>query len=103
MRLRAGLDDIGKSFLRFAEVPKSKPEEKSNYDQREDKARNIDLGTTAANGPAEPIDDSNDRIQGIEQAPLVRDDLAAETNRGNEQPELHNKRNYVTEITIFDV
>ena len=39
--LPAILNDIGKAFLRSAEVPNAEPEEGSDYDHREDEARNI--------------------------------------------------------------
>src|SRR6516164_951163 len=55
------------------------------------------------NGPAESIDDSNDGIQRIEQTPLIRNNVAAETDRRNEEAELHDKRNYITEIPEFNV
>jgi hypothetical protein len=95
--------DIGKAFLRFAEVPNAEPEENSDNAHGEHKAGNIDVRVTVADSPAEPVNNANHGIQGIDQAPVLRYDLAAETNRRDEESELCNKRNNVTEIAKFDV
>ena len=40
-RLPTDSNDIGKAFLRSAEIPNPEPEENSDYDHGEDEARNI--------------------------------------------------------------
>ncbi len=82
------LDHIRESLLRPAEIPDTEPEEDDDSCHRESEARQVNSRQAATNGPTEPIDDSNDGIKGIEQAPFVRDNIAAESDRRNKESEL---------------
>src|SRR6516225_322571 len=64
---------IRKGSLGSAKIPDAEKKEEGNNKHRQNKARHINGQCASANGPAEPIDDANERIQGIEEAPLLRD------------------------------
>jgi hypothetical protein len=59
--------------------------------------------SSAADRPAEAINDSDDGIQEIKQPPFVRNNVTAEAYRRNEESELHNKWDDVAEIPEFFV
>jgi hypothetical protein len=58
---------------------------------------------SAADRPAEAINDSDDGIQEIKQPPFVRNNVTAEAYRRNEEAELHNKWDDVAEIPEFSL
>ena len=53
--------------------------------------------------PPEAVDDSDHRIERIEQPPLPGDHAAAESDRGDVQAELGDERHNIPEIAVLDV
>jgi len=57
------LDHIRKALLRSAKIPKAKHEKDHETCRRQSESRKINSHCSAANSPAEAIDDSNDGVQ----------------------------------------
>ena len=66
-------------------------------------AGQIKLALPSQNAPAKPIDDADDGVQGIQQAPLLRNDARAIADRRRIEAELNEERNDVAEVPVFDV
>ena len=58
---------------------------------------------TAGNGPTKTVDDTNHRIERVEQAPFFGNNRAAETDRRNVKPELDDEGNNIAKIAVFYV
>src|SRR3546814_8681308 len=56
------------------------------------KAGQEERGLSAEDGPAKAVDDADNRVQVVEQAPLWRDHTGTEADRRNVKSELHNER-----------
>jgi len=88
--------------LHLSELTDAEPEEEGGECKACGEAR-PEYGGLSKNAPAETIDDSHNRVERVQQLPLLRNQAAAETDMGNVQAELNNKRNDVSKISIFDV
>ena len=53
--------------------------------------------------PAKAVDDADHGVERIEQAPFVGTNVTAETHRRNIQPHLHDKRDNIAKIAVFDI
>ena len=74
-----------KRLFRLAELADAEPKEKAGHGEAEPKSRPIDPALAAKQAPAEPIDDADHRIEGIEEPPLTRNDVGAEAHRRHVQ------------------
>src|ERR1700728_1109728 len=97
------LNDIRKVALHLPEIPDA-----GEIEQRCDRNRIRNVGppdhaVTAKQRPAETVDHANHRIEREQETPLGRDHGAAEAYGRDVKPELHHKRDDVTEIPVFDV
>ena|SRR5437867_7777386 len=82
-------DEIGKSSFHFSEPVNTQPEKAGDDADAKRKARPVDAASSGENGPAEAVDDTNQRIQTVKEPPLFWDHAAAETNRRNIETELN--------------
>src|SRR5262249_36769945 len=57
----------------------------------------------AENAPAKAVDDADHRIEAIQESPLLRYHRAGEADRRNIHAKLHNERDDVTEIAVFNI
>ena len=57
------LDEIGEGALGTPEIGDAEPEEESDHDKAQQKARQIELALAAQETPAEAIDDADHRIE----------------------------------------
>ena len=96
-------DQIGEALFHFSELADAEPQEEAGDAEAEPKAGQIELAFAAEQAPAKSVDDADHRIEGIKQAPLLRDDAGAEADRRHIETELHDERNDVAEIAILDV
>src|SRR5690242_3296482 len=96
-------DQINQSFFRLAEPAHSEPQKEYRNHNADNKSRRIELRLRAENAPAEAVDHSDHRIQRIKQTPLWRHDAGTEPDRRDIEPQLHQKRDYVPEVAVFDI
>src|SRR3546814_8575763 len=54
-------------------------------------------------GPAKAVDDADNRVQVVEQAPLWRDHTGTEADRRNVKSELHNERHDIAKVAEADI
>ena len=97
------LYQICKSFFHPAETGDAQPEEESDDSKAEHEAGQINRTVAAEDAPAEAVDDPHHGIEAVKQPPLLRNDLAAESNRRNIKTELHNKGDNIAEIPVFNI
>src|SRR5258708_40240245 len=79
------------------------PKEKRGDAQAGDEARPIERTIAAKQAPTKTVNNSDDGIEAVEQAPLLRHDGAGEANGRDIEAELQQEGNDVAEIAIFDV
>src|SRR5262249_1716053 len=53
--------------------------------------------------PAKSIDHSDHRIEGIEETPLIWDDVRAEPDWRDVKAQLHDERNHIAKVAVLDV
>ena len=102
-KLSCLLYQIGKGFFRFPEAGDAQVKEDGNDDQAEEKAGEVEGAVSAEETPAEAVDNPHHGIEAVEEAPLFRDDVAAEAHGGDVEAELDDEGDDVAEIPIFDV
>jgi len=96
-------DQIREGLFHLSELPDPKPQEEAGDGEAQRKARPIELALPAKKAPTEAVDNSDHRVERVDQPPLVWNYAGAETNRRYIEPELHDKRNDIAEIPVFDV
>src|SRR3546814_16687244 len=67
------------------------------------KAGQEERGLSAEDGPAKAVDDADNRVQVVEQAPLWRDHTGTEADRRNVKSELHNDRHDIAKGAEADI
>ena len=67
------------------------------------KSRQVELAFTAEEAPAKSIDHTDHRIEGVDKSPLLGNDTGAEPDRRYIEAKLHDERNDIAEVAIFDV
>jgi len=97
------LDQIGEGLFRSPETGDAQVEEDGDDGQTEEKTGEIEGAVPAEEAPAEPVDNSDHGIEAVEEAPLLRDDITAESDGGDVEAELDDKGDDVAEIPVFDV
>ncbi len=84
-------------------MPDAEPQEKGGDGEAEAEGGPVDGGLATEEAPAEAVDDADHRVEGIEEAVLLRDDAGTETDRGDVETELNNKGDDEAEIPVFDI
>src|SRR4051812_3056638 len=100
---RGRSEQIDKALLHLPELPNTQPHKEAGGTEAKREARQIELALTAEQAPAKSIDHAHKWIEGVNQTPLIRDEVRAEADRRYIKPQLHDERNDVTEIPILDV
>src|SRR2546430_1712437 len=85
-------DQIRKAFLGAPEIRDSKPEKERHDHDAQDESRKIELARAAEDAPAEAVDNADDGIEAVPEAPAFRDHGAREADRRDVEPELDDKR-----------
>ena len=80
---------------------KAQPKEEPDNAEAHHEPRPIKGTLTSQDTPPESVDDSHHGVHTVKQAPFFRNDLSAETHRGDVKSELHQKRNDVPKIPVF--
>src|SRR3546814_20998965 len=83
-----GLDHVCKRSFRFPELANAQPEDAQDHRPTHQKAGQEERGLSAEDGPAKAVDDADNRVQVVEQAPLWRDHTGTEADRRNVTSEL---------------
>src|SRR3546814_13441860 len=76
-----GLDHVCKRSFRFPELANAQPEDAQDHRPTHQKAGQEERGLSAEDGPAKAVDDADNRVQVVEQAPLWRDHTGTEADR----------------------
>ena len=97
-----GLDEIGERAFGFAEVGDPGEEEGERGDGREGEAWPEEGRGSGEEAEAEAIDDADDGIEGIEEAPLGGDERALESDWGEVEAELDDEGDDIAEVAKFD-
>jgi len=97
------LDQIGKGFFRFPEAGDAQVEGEGDDDQTEKEAGKVKGAVSAQEAPAEAVDYPHHGIDVVEEAPLFRDDVAAEADRRDIEAELDHEGDDIAEVPVFDV
>jgi hypothetical protein len=84
---RSPSDQIRKARIGLAETD-AEPQEKRRDRSANRAAREVKLAPSAKQAPAKAVDDSDQRVEGIEQPPLRRHDLRTEPDRRDIKPKL---------------
>src|SRR5262249_24910476 len=79
------------------------PKKKRGHADTHCQARRMKFALPAQDAPAEPINDSHHRIEGIQQTPLLWHHTRTEADRRHVKPELHDERDDIAEVPILDV
>ena len=98
-----GSDQVSEALFHLAELADTQPEEEDDQEPAEQEAGQVQAGFTAKDGPAEAVDDADDRVEGIQQTPRIRHNGRAEAHRRHVQAKLHNERDDVAKVAVFDV
>src|SRR5579884_1378128 len=96
-------DQVREAFFGSAEIGDADPQEENDDAEADDKARPIKRALSAEHAPAEAVDDADHGIEAVPKAPGRRHDVAREAHRRNVEPELHDERDYVAKISVFDI
>src|SRR3984957_7365012 len=94
-------DDVGEAAFHFPEVPDADGDRRRGHGERDPHRAGVERN--AEQRPAEAVDDPDQRVERIEQAPRFRHVGGGESHRRDEQAELHDERNDVAEVAVFDV
>src|SRR3546814_19087049 len=86
------LDHVCKRSFRFPELANAQPEDAQDHRPTHQKAGQEERGLSAEDGPAKAVDDADNRVQVVEQAPLWHDHTGTEADRRNVKSELPNER-----------
>src|SRR5215472_8220357 len=87
------LNQVGESSLHLSELANSEPQQKHHHCSAD--ADSAPLDAAVQNTPAKRIDDSDQRVQRVQQAPLLWHDARTESDRRNIESKLNQKRNHV--------
>src|SRR3546814_20889712 len=98
-----GRDHVCKRSFRFPELANAQPEDAQDHRPTHQKAGQEERGLSAEYGPAKAVDDADNRVQVVEQAPLWRDHTGTEADRRNVKSELHNNRQEITKVQETDI
>ena len=55
------------------------------------------------NAPSKSVDDTDDRVEGIERTPFFRHDTGTETHRGYIKAQLEGEGDDIAKVSILDV
>src|SRR3981189_3226862 len=91
-------DQVPKAPLRRGELADAEPKEEDRHCDADPESRQIELALAAQDAPAEPVDDTDHRIERVEQPPILRHDARAESDRRDVEAELDQERNHETEV-----
>ena len=97
-----GLDEVGERAFGFAEVSDPGEEEGERGDGGEGEAWPEEGWGSGEEAEAEAIDDADDGIEGIEEAPLGGDERALESDWGEVEAELDDEGDDIAEVAKFD-
>src|SRR3546814_9383725 len=78
-----GLDHVCKRSFRFPELANAQPEDAQDHRPTHQRAGQEERGLSAEDGLAKAVDDADNRLQLVEQAPLWRDHTGTETDKRN--------------------
>jgi hypothetical protein len=93
-------DQVRKALFHPPELTNTKPQEKDRDNSAQGQTGEIEPALSAQDAPAKSVDHADHRVEGIEQAPLLRYHARAETDRRDVQAELHDERNDVLKVAI---
>src|SRR5580700_9805921 len=96
---RGTLNQVGEGSLHFPELANSKPEQQHHHRDADADARPVD--TAAKDAPAKRVDDSDQRIQRVQQTPFLRHDARTESDWRDVEAELNQKWNHIAKVAIF--
>ena len=96
-------DHVREGFFGTPEVEDAEPEEEHHDGKAHEEARHVELALPAEQAPAEAVDHSDDRIEAVPEAPFVRNDRTRKADRRDIKTELHDERDDVAEVTVFNV
>src|SRR6266576_2132567 len=82
---RGTLNQVGESSLHFSELANSEPQQEHHH--RDADADSAPLDAAAEHAPAKCIDDSDQRVQRVEQTPWLRHHARTESDRRNIESE----------------
>lgn len=85
------------------EISDAEPEEEGRHTEAQHEARPIDLAGAAEKTPAEAIDDANDRIEAVEETPMLGYGPAGEADRRHVKAELQDERNDEAEVSVLHI
>src|SRR3546814_4447428 len=86
-----------------SDVCSSDLEDAQDHRPTHQKAGQEERGLSAEDGPAKAVDDADNRVQVVEQAPLWRDHTGTEADRRNVKSELHNERHDIAKVAEADI
>src|SRR5262245_48883375 len=86
------LEQIRKAAFGTPEVNDAKPQEESSDAEAHKEARHVKLALAAQQTPTEAVNNADHGIQAVPEPPGLRHDGARESNRGNVETKLQEKR-----------
>jgi hypothetical protein len=95
-------NNVGKRLLGFSEIPKAGCQEESHFDCSDREGWPVDAALPSEEAPAKTVYDSHHGIERVEQAKPNWNDTALETDWGNIEAKLDEKRDNKTEVAVFD-
>src|SRR5438132_6713673 len=96
-------DQVGKALFHFPKLTNTGPKEEQRNGDAEQETWQIERAFAPQQAPSKPVDNARHRIEVICQAPWLRDDVRAEPDRRHIEAELHDERDDVAEVAVFDV
>src|ERR1700739_2524981 len=100
---KSASDKIGKATFRFSEAVDTEPQKEHGDAAAGRQARHIERALPAEDRPAKAVNDADHRVEGVKQPPLPGHHTRAEPDRRYIQAELHDERNNVAEVPVFDI
>src|SRR5258708_15692870 len=94
---------IGEAALGAAEIADAEPKEQGDHSQAQHETRQIERALAAEEAPAEAVDDPDNRVEAVPEAPALRHDCTRKPDRRDVKAELNDEGDDEAEIAILDV
>src|ERR1043166_3252754 len=94
---------VGKRLFRSPKIVEAGAAEDGNDHEREQQADGPDFKMPVQQRPAKAIDNPDQRIERVKEAPFFGDDIGGESDGRNVESKLHDERDDVTKIAIFNL
>src|SRR5262249_54017703 len=101
--LVGGSHQIRESLFHFSELMNTKPQKEYRDPNAQQETRQINLTLPAQKTPPKSINNTDHGVQGMQDAPLVRNDAGAVTDRRRIEAELNQEWDDISDVPVFHV